>query len=69
MLNIKIDNPDLEKNIKQTFGNDVQSLSLAFTEFVKQRQIRQDIKISIKQLDNGEVIEMKDVFGKIRSKV
>jgi len=68
MLNIKIDNPELERNIKQTFGDDVQSLSRAFAEFVKQKQVRQDIEISIKQLDDGEAIEMKDVIGEIRSK-
>jgi len=54
MLNIQIDNPELEENIKQTYGDDVQSMASAFGEFIKQQRIRQDIAVSIKQLDAGE---------------
>lgn len=68
MLNIKIDNPELERTIKQTFGDDASLPVSAFADFVKQRQVRQDIEISISQLDNGEAIEMKDAIGEIRSK-
>lgn len=68
MLNIKIDNPELEKNIKQFFGDDTQSLATAFAEFVKQRQVRQDIEISIKQLDNGEALDFKEAISEVRSK-
>ncbi len=68
MLNIKIDNPELEKNIKQTFGDDSKSLALAFAEFIRQQQVKQDIEVSISQFDNGEAIEMKDAIAEISAR-
>jgi len=68
MLNIQINNPELEKNIKQTYGDDVQSIANAFGEFIKQQRIRQDIAVSIKQLDAGEGIPLAEVMEGIRSK-
>jgi len=68
MLNIQIDNPELEKNIKQTYGDDSQLIASAFCEFVKQQRIRRDIGISIKQLDAGEGIPLAEVMEGIRSK-
>jgi hypothetical protein len=66
MLNIQIDNPELEANIKQTYGDDVQSITNAFGEFIQQQRIRQDIAVSIKQLDAGEGIAMAEVMEGIR---
>jgi len=68
MLNIQINNPELEENIKQTYGDDTQSMANAFGEFIKQQRIRQDIAVSIQQLDAGEGIAMADVMEGIRSK-
>jgi len=48
MLNIQINNPELEENIKQ-------------------QRIRQDIAVSIQQLDAGEGIAMAEVMEGIRS--
>jgi len=67
MLNIQINNPELEENIKQTYGDDMQSIANAFGEFIKQQRIRQDIAVSIKQLDAGEGIAMAEVMEGIRS--
>jgi len=66
MLNIQIDNLELEANIKQTYGDDVQSVANAFGEFIQQQRIRQDIAVSIKQLDAGEGIAMAEVMEGIR---
>jgi len=68
MLNIQIDNPELEKNIRQTYGDDSQSIANAFLEFIRQQGIKQDIGISIKQLDAGEGLPLAEVMEGIRSK-
>ena len=68
MLNIQIDNPELEKNIRQTYGDDSQSIANAFLEFIRQQSIKQDIGISIKQLDAGEGLPLTQVMEGIRSK-
>lgn len=68
MLNIQIDNPELEKNIRQTYGDDSRSIANAFLEFIKQKSITQDIGISIKQLDAGESIPLAEVMEGVRSK-
>ena len=68
MLNICIDNPELEKNIKQTFGDDTSSMAKAFFEFIHQQKIRQDIGISIEQLESREEIPLSDVMTDIRAK-
>ena len=36
MLNIKIDDPALEKSLKQIFGDDTKSIADAFLRFVQQ---------------------------------
>ena len=54
-------------SIKQTYGDDVQSIANAFGEFIKQQRIRQDIAVSIQQLDAGEGMAMIEVMEGIRS--
>ena len=68
MLNIRIDNPELERSIKQTFGEDNGSLVKAFAEFIQQQRIKQDIGVSIEQLDAGEKIPLGKAIADIRTK-
>jgi len=68
MLNIQIDNPELEASLKQTYGDDMQSIANAFDDFIKQQKIRQDIAVSISQLDADEGIAMAEVMESVRSK-
>lgn len=68
MLSIQINDPELEKSIKQTYGNDLDSLTSAFAEFIQQQKIKRDIDISIKQLDAGEGIPLAQTIGEIRAK-
>ena len=68
MLNIHIDNPELERSIKQTYGEDSNSIARAFAEFIHQQRIKQDIGVSIEQLDAGEGISMKQTINDIRGK-
>jgi hypothetical protein len=68
MLNIEINNPELEESLKQLYGNNKQSLVTAFADFIQQRKIKQDIGISISQLDAGEALPLQDVMQALRKK-
>lgn len=68
MLNIRIDNPELEQNIKQCFGDDQQSIVNAFLKFVQQEKIKRDIGISIEQLEAGEGVPLSQVMRETREK-
>ena len=68
MLNIQIDNPELEKNIKNTYGEDTKSIARAFFEFIQQQKIKQDVGVSIEQLKSGKSIPLGDVMNNIRAK-
>ena len=66
MLCIQIDNSELEENIKQTYGSDEKSLANAFFDFIQTKKIKQDIGISIQQIDSGEAINLKETMDDIR---
>ncbi len=68
MLNIRIDNPELEKSIKQTYGEDTVGIASAFSEFIQQQKIKQDIGVSVEQLGAGEGIALGNVMKDIRAK-
>ena len=68
MLSIQIDNPEMEKSIKQVFGDNEALIGSAFMEFVHLQKVKQDVGISIKQLDSGESKSLKNVMGDIRAK-
>ena len=68
MLNIQINNPDLEKSLKQVYGNNTESMAQAFLQFLQHQEIQQDISISIRQLDAGEGIPLNNAIQDIRSK-
>jgi len=68
MLNIQINNPDLERSLKQVYGNNTESMAQAFLQFLQQQEIQRDISISIRQLDAGEGIPLGNVIQDIRSK-
>ena len=68
MLDIHIDNPELEHSIRQTYGDDSNSIARDFVEFIQQRKIKQDIGISIEQLDAGKGIPIGQAINDIRAK-
>jgi hypothetical protein len=68
MLNILIDNPEIEASLEQLYGVNTQSIAQDFADFVQQRKIKQDIGISISQLEAGEGMAMRDVMQAIRQK-
>jgi len=67
MLKIQINNPDLEKSIKQTYGNDMASIEKDFSTFLHQQQIKQDIGVSIEQLDEGMAISLVDAINDVKA--
>ena len=68
MLNIRIDDPELEQSLKQIFGEDTRSIARAFSRFIQQQKIQQDISVSIEQLEAGESSVLADVVKDIRAK-
>ncbi len=67
MLNIQIDNPELEQSLKQTYGENSQSIARAFAEFVQQQKIKQDVGVSIEQLVAGQGIPLSQAINEIRA--
>ncbi|MDP5151561.1 hypothetical protein [Rheinheimera baltica] len=67
MINIQIDNPALEADLKQAFGDNPQSVAHAFAEFVQAKRIGDDIKVSLSQLEQGQALNSADVFNSIRA--
>ena len=68
MLSIQIDNPELEKSIKQVFGDNENIIGSAFVEFIQLQKVKQDVAISIKQLDSGNAKSLKNVMKDVRAK-
>ncbi len=68
MIHLEINNPELEKTIQQTFGNDQESLVLAFTEFLHKKKIQKDIQVSIQQIEQKKVLTLERTFEQVRSR-
>jgi hypothetical protein len=68
MLNIQIDNYELERSIKQTYGENSHSIAKAFAEFIQHQKIKQDIDISVQQIESGKGIVLDQAIKEIRSK-
>lgn len=65
MINITIDNPDIEQILQQTYGNNHSRLIKEFSQFVQATKIKDDISISIQQLEQGESIKLADAFAQV----
>ena len=68
MLNIQIDDLELEKSIRNAYGDNTKSIARAFAAFIQQEQIKDDIRVSVQQLDNGEAIPLRTVMRGLRSR-
>ncbi len=68
MLNIHIDDPGLEASIRETYGDDTRALARAFAEFLSQERIKEDIRVSIEQLDAGEGVPLSQAIQEISAK-
>lgn len=68
MLTIHIKDPEIEKSIKQTCGDDPNIIARAFAQFARQQRINLDIGISIEEISEGECIPLATVISDIRAK-
>jgi hypothetical protein len=68
MINITIDNPDIEHILQQTYGNNHGRLIKEFSQFIQTTRIKDDIGISIHQLEGGESIKLADAFTQVKRK-
>ncbi|MGM0594615.1 MAG: hypothetical protein ACQETD_08770 [Pseudomonadota bacterium] len=68
MMNIRLDDPTLEESINKLFGSDERRIAQAFSEFLFHHQLKEDIGISIEQLDAGKGESLKEAMQTIRDK-
>ena len=68
MINITIDNPDIEQILQQTYGNNHSRLIKEFSQFIQAAKIKDDIGISIRQLEQGESVKLADAFTQVKRK-
>jgi len=68
MINITIDNPDIEQILQQTYGNNHSRLIKEFSQFIQAAKIKDDIGISIRQLEQGENVKLADAFAQVKRK-
>ncbi len=68
MLNIQIDDRELENSIRQVYGDNTQTIARAFAAFIQQEQLKDDIRISVQQLENGEAIPLRTVMQDLRAR-
>lgn len=68
MLNIQIDDPELEKRIRQVYGDNTQSIARAFAAFIQHEQLKDDIRISVQQLNGGEAIPLRTLMQDLRAR-
>lgn len=68
MLNIQIDDPELEKSIQQVYGDNTQSIARAFAALIQHEQLKDDVRISVQQLNHGEAIPLRTVMQDLRAR-
>jgi hypothetical protein len=65
MINITIDNPDIEQILQQTYGNNHNRLIKEFSQFIQSTKIKDDVSISIQQLEQGKSVKLKEAFNQV----
>lgn len=68
MLKIHIDDPELEKSIRSAYGDNPKSIARAFAAFIQQEQLKDDVRVSVQQLENGEAIPLRTVMQDLRAR-
>ncbi len=68
MFAITINNPEIEKFLKDEFKNDENTLLDKFVEFIKFQKIKRDVDISNLEFENGEFVDIDSAFLEVTSK-
>jgi len=69
VINLSIDNPEIEDFVKNEFKGDANSLVSSFVEYIKLQKIKNDIRISIKEFERGEFLEIDESFNRVLEKI
>ena len=67
MFAITINNPEIEKFLKDEFKNDENTLLDKFVEFIKFQKIKRDVDISNLEFENGEFVDIDSAFLEVTS--
>ena len=68
MLSIRIDNPELEGFIDDEYSGDEGSLMRQFVEFLKLQKIKSEVKASLDEIENDDIVEFDEAFKQATSK-
>lgn len=68
MLSIRIDNPELEGFINDEYSGDEGSLIRQFVEFLKLQKIKNEVKASLDEIENDDIVEFDEAFKQATSK-
>ena len=66
MMNISINNPDIESIIQETYGNNHNRLIEEFSQFIQTVKIKDEINVSIQQLEENKGIPLSEAFKQIK---
>ena len=68
MLKFQIDDSELEETIQNNFGNNTDRLVQEFVSFLRTKKIKEDVLVSVEQLNQGKGIPMSAVMEDLRNK-
>jgi len=68
MLKFQIDDSELEETIQNNFGNNTDRLVQEFISFIREKKIKEDVSVSVEQLNQGKGIPMSVVMEDLRNK-
>ncbi len=68
MLKIQIDDVELEETIQKNYGENTDTLVRDFVSSLKERHIKEDVSVSIEQLNNGKGVPMFQVMEELHDK-
>jgi predicted transcriptional regulator len=68
MLTLQINDQDIEQQVHQLYGENDSMLRQAFSQFLQEQRIKQDIEQSLIEIERGEVFELTDIMQQARLK-
>ena len=66
MLTIHVEDQEVERYQRQTYGENTASMAAAFAEFVHRKRVMADIEISIQQLESGQGVPLGEAMSQLR---
>ncbi len=69
MYALNINNSEIENLAKEVFEKNPISTNSDFYRFLKKQKIKQDLKESVTQVENGDFLDEDDTFKKLYSEL